>query len=686
MISIVKEGVFMNKNDRDFLNRIFDEIDNENTQLPETLKGENIVGFVKGHPQTQKHFPYKRLIAAAASLVVVLLAVMTGTRLYSPVAEPLSNDKSDYVYTASDYEEIENFFIGIRKEIKAQNKSWQLFEQKSEMIQNSESTLVGSSAADTQSTETDFGKTDLQVAGVDEADIIKNDGKYLYVVCSGENTVIKIIDVQNPKDMKTVSTIKIADNGKVKTTIQQIYLKDNKLIAIAYQGTEPEHSQSDEFSDAVCCYAGTQDGKYLAAVYDITNPADPIKLNSYSIDGNGVSSRLIGNRLLLVSNYMVPLFDDTDKLREACVPSYYVNDEKQKLPVDDINVINGNDQNTYAVVMLIDLSQENAVPECSAVLGGSSEIYCNNNSLFLSAYYYEPYEDGREVYSYDRVHTRIYRFDVSDGVTYKCMGQADGEILNQFSMDEYDGRLRLATTTEDSGCKITVFDKDLNVVGTLDGIAKGERIYAVRFIEKTAYAVTFLQTDPLFVIDLSDPTAPSVTGELKIPGFSNMLFPYSENYIIGVGKDGTQSGASTNLKISLFDVSDPKNPKESAKAVVDSNSFSLSQDEHKAFITFSDGSFAIPVSIYDGDGGTRSYLLRMNVENGKFVLSGKYTASDSTDEVKRGTYIDNTVFTLGEQNLNAFDKTNGNILGNIRLTDGNHINSPVVTSGEVKIY
>jgi len=209
--------------------------------------------------------------------------------------------------------------------------------------------------------------------------------------------------------------------------------------------------------------------------------------------------------------------------------------------------------------------------------------------------------------------TEIHRFDISDPArtTYEVSGRVDGHLLDQFSLDELDGNLRVATTagspwtdgTQQSESFVVVLGESngaLTQIGKVGGLGKGETIQSVRFIGDTAYVVTFRQTDPLYTIDLSDPASPKVAGELKVLGYSAYLHPISDGYLLGVGQDATAEGMTTGVQVSLFDVRDPANPTRVAKATVPGGS-SAAEWDHRAFLWWDQADLAvIPVESYGG--------------------------------------------------------------------------------------
>jgi hypothetical protein len=203
--------------------------------------------------------------------------------------------------------------------------------------------------------------------------------------------------------------------------------------------------------------------------------------------------------------------------------------------------------------------------------------------------------------------TLIHQFSLDEGTaaTYVASGQVEGRLLNQFAMSEYNGDLRVATTTDDTGefgdqSESTVFvlrpdGDELRQISSIGGLGTDEQIYAVRFIGDLGYVVTFRQIDPLYVIDLRDPANPVLAGELKIPGYSAYLHPVGEGLLLGVGQDATEQGRTTGTQLSLFDVSDPTDPQRISTLPI--GGYSEVEWDHKAFLFWEpDGTIVLPVS------------------------------------------------------------------------------------------
>jgi inhibitor of cysteine peptidase len=262
----------------------------------------------------------------------------------------------------------------------------------------------------------------------------------------------------------------------------------------------------------------------------------------------------------------------------------------------------------------------------STYLGSGHDTYMSKESLYIAVTKYATLEtDNRSdiAFGFHATDTEIFKF-VVDGlnVDFLAAGTVPGRLLNQFSMDEFEGHFRIATTEgqawderNPSANHLHVLNQEMKTVGSVEDLARGERIYSVRFMGDKAYMVTFKETDPLFVLDVSDPTNPTVLGELKIPGFSNYLHPYDENHLIGFGQhtklvkekgDTSPRVLTDGVKISMFDVTDPLNPKEKFTQIIGGRgTYSPLNHDHKALLfNKKKNIFAFPIMIYEDKPGT----------------------------------------------------------------------------------
>ncbi len=675
---------------QDILNRIKAET---TVPLPECLAPERITECVAGETVQPKKRHIARYVSVAAAFVLLVLAGLAvwqladGTpTLTAPLETPnvQTADAGDaYLQTAESYEQIEDLFVALRDENAPVSRFSlsELFNGSDKATASEGFDLGGVAGAVTDGGMGDavFGGTNVQVEGIEEGDILKNDGSYLYVLrWTTEMGYVDIVDIRDKAQMRSVSQIEVcraetADGTSTYTNISELFITGNTLTVLYTESTYSVSSEMPEIYGAGT--AGTT--QTVAAVYDVTDRAVPVLRYTYAVDGSLISSRMAGNTLLLVTEYSVPLYRNNDDLKNASVPCFYKDGVKTRFPVNTVCLTANTDSQSYLTVTLLDSASDGTNAQMKAVLGGGTDIYCTEDTLLVAA---QDLSDttansnaaGDMIASFvsGAVDTRLFAFSLSDGIRYQGSTEIDGSLLNQFAMDAHNGYYRIATTAEDGSC-LTVLNESLETVGKLGGIAPGEDIYAVRFLGDTAYLVTFYQTDPLFIVDLSDPTSPEITGELKIPGFSSYLHPYAENLLIGIGESGDESGATGKLKVSLFDVSDMQDPKEISSVVFDGAQYtsSTAQSDHHAYLTLPDGAFAIPVY----ESGTvsqpgASLACVLTVENGTLRVIETYSPDLEGEDVyaiARLTFAGDTLYTLSDTALVAFDRSTGEQLSRI---------------------
>ncbi len=682
---------------QDILNRIKAET---TVPLPESLAPERIAEHVAGETVQPKKRHIARYVSVAAAFVLLVLAGLAvwqladGTpTLTAPLETPnvQTADAGDaYLQTAESYEQIEDLFVALRDEnAPASRFSLSALFNGSDKATASEGfDLGGVTGAVTDGGMGDavYGETNVQVDGVEEGDILKNDGAYLYVLrWTTERGYVDIVDIRDKAQMRSVSQIEVChaetvDGTSTYTNISELFITGDTLTVLY---TASSYSVSGEMPEIYGAgVAGTT--KTVAAVYDVTDRAAPVLRYTYAVDGRLISSRMTENTLLLVTEYSVPLYKNDSDLKNASVPCFYKDNVKTRFPVNTVCLTANTESQSYLTVTLLDTASDGTNAQMKAVLGGGTDIYCTEDALLVAAQdlsdavtYSNAAGDEIVTYNGSAVDTRLFAFSLEGGVRYQGSTKIDGTLLNQFSMDAYNGYYRIATTAEDGSC-LTVLNESLETVGELRGIAPGEDIYAARFMGDTAYLVTFYQTDPLFVLDLSDPASPRVTGELKIPGFSNYLHPYAENLLIGIGTAGDENGATGQLKISLFDVGNMQEPKEISAVVFDDRAFSDSaaQYDHHAYLSLSDGTFAIPVTESGPLTDPHSFACVLTVEDGELRVLETYSPDTATHlayTVTRITYAGSTLFTLSDTALVAFDRGTGEQLARIEYAEGSMI-------------
>lgn len=541
------------------------------------------------------------------------------------------------------------------KEVIKGNNSKDTYKNAKSILESADATTASTT---TNEAKTDYSRTNTQVDNVDEADIVKTDGKYIYYIAQNKVYIV------NSENLKQESTIAI-ESDKERIYPSEIYINKNKLIVLVNSNMvktmQTDVASTDEtYIDRV---SGNVEPMSRAIVYDVSDKENPKQIREVALDGYYVNSRMIGDNLYFISSKTVWYYGgikDDDILPLARDTA--VSKEKQRIDCTKIAYFEGTKNNSFTMVAGFN-TEKNEPAITETFYGASEEIYASENNIYITSvdYSYNAFIE-REIYK-----TTIYKFNLEEAkIKLQCKTEMEGNINNQFSIDEYDGNLRVATTLgsrDKTENRLYIYDKDLNEIGKIDNMANGEEIYSVRFIGKVGYIVTFKEIDPLFVIDLSDPTRPEIKGELKIPGYSSYLHPYDETHIIGIGHNtktnqygGTQN---TTMKMSMFDVSDLENPKEMFSVDI-GNKYAYSEitSNHKAlFYNKAKNLIGFPVTITDYNDTKEEFTLyTIDLEKG-FVEYGKIeqTKKDWRTNIKRGIYIGDSFYILAETKITKYN-------------------------------
>ena len=477
---------------------------------------------------------------------------------------------------------------------------------------------------------TDYSQTNVQVAGVDEGDVVKSDGQYLYAI--RQNTSVQILAATPATDVKNLATISdFGSDGSFTPT--DLYITGNHLVVIGSW-----YTNSTAAPMAPLLQGGTnmvppwiRSGATRTLVYDVTDHTTPKLERSVTTEGSYTTSRLIGTKLITVlndrPNYAPWLQTTTPETllplaRDTAVDAVAHN----IVACSAISYFPGYTQPSFLIVSGMDVSDAKSALKSAVYLGQGDTVYASAENLYVATTTYDPaltpLNQGYTYFVPPAEKTRVYKFALSNGApAYTGEGSVDGTVLDQFSMDEYQGNFRMATSEHSwtngenkSQNDVFVLDANMNTVGSVRDIATGEVLHSARFMGDRGYLVTFKNIDPLFSLDLSDAKNPKVLGQLKIPGYSDYLQPYDATHIIGFGKEVDESidadkvhsansvyyTAVQGFKMALFDVADVTAPKALwTETIGDSGTESDVLTNHKALLFDKDKNLlAFPITIY----------------------------------------------------------------------------------------
>lgn len=486
-----------------------------------------------------------------------------------------------------------------------------------------------------------YSGTNVQVEGIDEMDVVKTDGRYLYLA-SGSS--VYIVDAVPADGMRVVATVDarlaMGDPDAFDAVwVAGLFLHEGQLLVVASGYEKVEQPQDwPERPDLGLWFAGTP--RTGVAGFDLTRIEAPALAFAHGVSGYPIAARLAGGHAYVIVQdwvrkvdgaYVLPLRCEGTACAALDVTSIYHDPEAKEVGA--------------FTTILTARAGDGASEAISVVTGFTSTLYMSHEALYLTYVKWEGSEPSGDIIAWENmtIHTTIHKIR-ADGLALSpaARGDVPGTLLNQFALDERDGYLRAATTSgwQEPTSGVYVLDGDLRTVGALTGIAPTERIFAARFVGDTLYLVTFRQIDPLFVIDLSEPTAPRVLGELEVPGFSTYLHPYGEGRVLGIGQE---DGA---LKVSLYNVSDPARPSEVDKHVVEGYAWSVALYDHKAVLVDPARSLLVlPVDGWSPEGDKTSGAYVFTVTPADVALRGIVEPADAWG-VQRSLYIGEVLYVI----------------------------------------
>lgn len=676
----------------------------EEIEIPETLKPEQIEKQLQEQKKSKKIIPWRRLGSMVAVLALVVCSGIyltvthldknSGTGQTDSVAMADTQQtvgetgETGYVdvaalgtmyHPASDYKEVyQTLLKGYQQNWIEEETSAETSEVASGAMNSgsdkyyySDVTDYGSADADLPEGSKEGGKdystTNLQMEGVDESDIAKIDGSYIYTV---EDKYIVITDIRDGK-LEEVTRFLPKDCGAA-DRVMEIYVDGDQLILVVqgYEtslgesskaGSDKENSDkessdeeiavSDASEDSAFCYEMNGKSTTQIQVYSIVDRRNPEFEGRLIQDGYYNTSRKIGDVVYLFTQYHMTsdVVGYVEKEYTSVIPK--VNGEK--VAAGEIYLPESSGESGILVSSL-DVNKPDKVLDSKLVISGYAQTYISKDALYL----YEEDHDGAMI-------TNIAKFALDEGgISGVAAAAVRGYVRDTFAINASDGYLRVLTTdysTEDEVNALYILDENLKLTGQLTGIAPGEEIYAARFMGNTGYFVTYRNTDPLFTVDLSDPAKPEIIGELKVTGFSEYLHFWDDTHLLGIGYESDEkTGNIENIKLSMFNIENPGEVIEEAKLVLKDVDYSEALYDYKSVIISKDKNLiGLVCEDYSSSRTKQTYQI-YSYENGTFKKQAEIPGINGVNyENVRGMYSGNVFYLWINDNITSYDMTDG---------------------------
>ena len=648
-------------------------------EIPDELRPQNLDEIIRTGREKKKHnkqmgkFLYRQRWKGAVVAACAVLAVGVSVTLQSSKGQlqedtnagaqtEMTGRESETSDAGSTAEEIEGYqtaasYEEIHKKIYQDNErawlmrnSWYDSGRVYEAEIAQEEGTVDTGAAD-MSMGASYSETNVRTEGVDEGDLVKTDGTYIYTLTRSGKIRITKADGNSLKKVSETSLENLTD------TIQEIYV-DGNVLCIVVSGY-----QTGVIMEDTDVYSVNSTDYTKLYTYDISDKTNPVLKGMVSQDGYYQTSRKVGRFVYLFSQYCPSGGNPSAEKPELYIPRV----AGSILPAEDVwyPVVPQTDT-SQLVISSVNLETPDQVQDSRSLIGGCSLYYVSSKHIYVCTENYE----GQEVKN------QIARFSYEDGtLELKAAGQINGIINDSFSMDEYDDYLRVVVTRYADGFGSTesnslyILDEKMNMTGKIEDLAKGETIRSARFMGEIGYFVTYKQMDPLFSVNLKDPQKPEILGELKVTGFSQYLHFYGEDRLLGIGwETDPDTGIQEGLKLSMFDISNPADVKEVHKMILKDVDLCIAAENYKGILidpkenifgfgmgSYSDKDYSLygyyGVFTYSEEEGFSQELMQslsqMSVSSGNTY---------GTIEEIRGIYIGDTFYLCGDSGIYAFDR------------------------------
>lgn len=637
----------------------------ENTGIPAAIHPDAVEKKLEAAKTEKKRRLRRKYITGAVAACLCIAVGIAGSYLHfsqetsetSDTTAGLSDSaagapsdsgvEESLIASAGSYDEIYKYIQAEREQSETDAGIFSRFGILEESASTADSAASGSasnsgSAASAGDSGNSYSDTNVREEGVGEADIVKTDGSSLYIVNS---QAVEIVGIESA-EMEELAEIRMADDCYIK----ELYVQDDRLV-IMYTRTEPSVDEDGYYNN----YRDYTN----ALVYDISDRTNPVKVGNISQSGYYNTMRVRDGYVYVISNF----YADAAAPR-ADTAAYIPEVQGSTMAASDIYMPQRQMGNQYTVITSFSLEDPSEKTDSKAVFGSSGMCYVSTENIYVTEGWYG--QDDAEV-----TQTSIRKVAYKDGILQgEAQTKVDGTLNDSFSIDEYNGYLRLVTTVspvssgdggiarffsgdtgerqqEDSN-SLYVLDENLEIAGEIHDLAKDESVYSARFMGDVGYFVTFKQVDPLFSVDLSDPSDPEIIGKLKIPGFSEYLHPYGDGQLLGIGMDVDEESVTTNgVKISMFDISNPADVNEEENYVLeDLYGTDVGYNYKEVFVDVEKNLFG-----FMAYGDTTKYFIFTYDENGfKEVFSRELTLYGNV----RGLYAGERFYLVNGNTVESF--------------------------------
>lgn len=654
------------ESDERLMNQLHKEA--EQTIIPERLEPEQIKILLEAADRNKKGViadsmtKYSKALAAAAAICFVIgCTALAGWTVKDKSSDQAAGESSvrleetdAYVYEVHTYEEI---YASMEKEWEEQSaREYYEYANHAAVLETVREPMDGALAKDASEMETNtFGNTNVQTAGVDEGDFIKNDGRYLYQIVN-EYTNEQSIQIVDTKDgLKELVRIDGFEN------IAEFYVWEELLVVIEYKQIE--------------CIDYHQ-----IFIIDISDRAVPIEKKVFTLQGMYSSSRIADGYFYGFSRYYANPGSGEDDY-DSYIPTL----DGARLSNEEIYLPEKSNGTSYLVIVSVDLRNPSEFVQTAGIVSNSEQYYVSADNMYVT---YQVCQEQTEGWRENK--TAIMRFSYGEGAfSLEAEGEIQGSLNNSFSMDEYQDHLRVVATVDESYLEevtdnrtglvigmdtietrrtnaLYILDETLAVTGKIEGLAEDERIYSARFFGDTGYFVTFRQTDPLFAVDLSDPSNPLILSELKVSGFSEYLHFYGEDRLFGLGMEADEeTGRQEGMKLSMFDISDPGNVNEISRLHMEDYYYSEALYNHHAILIHpSKNIIGFEMEGMQDNAYRKEYFI-YTYENETFIE--KFRIDTKTEEgwygMTRGTFIGDVFYLMMRDGaVKSYDLNTGELL------------------------